>query len=111
MKVIQSYSFPSSPQVHHGHQAYPPTGVAQILSGLAEIRMSGVKPEDSPRLLPPDNMAPALVIMADVRAYFQGMFFIHLFICTCQLIFKIMFCFSFENSQLRINILRITLGL
>lgn len=70
MKAIQSYSSPSS-QVHRGYQASPPTGVAKILSGLAEIGLFGVKPEDFPRLLAPDNMEPALVIMADVRAYFQ----------------------------------------
>jgi hypothetical protein len=49
-----------------------PTGIAKILAGLAEIGMSGVKAEELPRLFPSDNMEPALVIMADVRAYFQG---------------------------------------
>jgi hypothetical protein len=47
------------------------TGIAKILSGFAEIGMS-VKPEDLGKLLPPDPMEPALVIMADVRAYFRG---------------------------------------
>lgn len=49
-----------------------PTGIAKILAGLAEIGMSGIKAEELPRLLPSDTMEPALVIMADVRAYFQG---------------------------------------
>ena len=49
-----------------------PTGIAKIMAGLAEVGMSGIKPEELPKLLPSDNMEPALVIMADVRAYFQG---------------------------------------
>lgn len=52
----------------------PPTGIAKILAGLAEIGLHGIKPEDLPKLLPPDRMEPALTIMADVRAYFQGLF-------------------------------------
>lgn len=50
----------------------PPTGIAKVLTGLAEIGMIGIKPEDVPKLLPQDAMEPALIIMADVRAYFQG---------------------------------------
>ncbi|KAF8176928.1 hypothetical protein BJ912DRAFT_1146717 [Pholiota molesta] len=46
------------------------TGITKILSGFAEIGMS-VKPEDLGKLLPPDPMEPALVIMAEVRAYFR----------------------------------------
>ncbi|KAF9476669.1 hypothetical protein BDN70DRAFT_950426, partial [Pholiota conissans] len=46
-------------------------GIAKILSGLTEIGMTSVKPEDLAKLLPPDEMEPALVIMAEVRAYFQ----------------------------------------
>ena len=49
-----------------------PTGIAKILTGLAEIGVNGVKPEDLAKLLPPDRMEPALTIMADIRAYFQG---------------------------------------
>ena len=48
------------------------TGIAKIMAGLAEIGMTGIKPEQLPRLLPADSMQPALVIMAEVRAYFQG---------------------------------------
>ncbi|KAL0955559.1 hypothetical protein HGRIS_001798 [Hohenbuehelia grisea] len=47
------------------------TGIAKVLAGLAEIGITGVKPEDLPKLLPPDAMEPALNIMAEVRAYFQ----------------------------------------
>lgn len=49
-----------------------PTGIPKILSGLSEVGITGVKPEDIPKLLPPDTMEPALTIMAEVRAYFQG---------------------------------------
>ena len=51
------------------------TGIAKILSGLSEIGLSGIKAEDLANLLPPDRMAPALEIMAEVRAYFQGKIF------------------------------------
>ena len=55
--------------------------ISKILSGLVELGVAGVKPEDIPKLLPPDEMEPAIEIMADVRAYFQGgslAFFVHL---------------------------------
>ena len=51
----------------------PATGIAKIMAGFAEIGMHGIKPQDLPKLLPPDRMEPALTIMADVRAYFQGL--------------------------------------
>jgi len=57
-----------------------PTGIDKVLAGLAEMGISGVKPEDLPKLLPPDRMEPALLIMADVRAYFQGTFIFPSFI-------------------------------
>ncbi|KAG5220009.1 P-loop containing nucleoside triphosphate hydrolase protein [Salix suchowensis] len=59
----------------NGHivtDAVQPNGIAKILSGLAEVGISGVKPEDIPKLLPSDTMEPAITIMAEVRAYFQG---------------------------------------
>ena len=64
---------------------YVPAGegedaISKILSGLVELGVAGVKPEDIPKLLPPDEMEPAIEIMADVRAYFQGgslAFFVH----------------------------------
>ena len=46
--------------------------VKKVLSGLAEMGMTGVTEDDLPKLLPADGMEPALAIMADVRAYFQG---------------------------------------
>ena len=60
----------ASSQIYNNHNQ--PTGVAKALSGLAEIGLSGIKAEDLPKLLPVDRMEPALGIMADVRAYFQG---------------------------------------
>jgi hypothetical protein len=74
MKTIQSFSSSSAARgfplnAYNGQL----TGVAKVMSGLAEIGVNGVKPEDLAKLLQPDNMEPALAIMADVRAYFQGM--------------------------------------
>ena len=66
---IQSYTYDSS---NASQGSYQPTGIAKILAGLAEVGLYGVKPEDLPKLLPSDSMEPALMIMADVRAYFQG---------------------------------------
>lgn len=48
-----------------------PTGVAQVLSSLAAVGLSGINAEDLVKLMPPDRMDPALNIMSDVRAYFQ----------------------------------------
>ncbi|KAF8991460.1 P-loop containing nucleoside triphosphate hydrolase protein [Cyathus striatus] len=47
-------------------------GISKVLTGLAEMGITGIQAEDLARLLPSDKMEPALVIMADVRAYFQG---------------------------------------
>ncbi|KAF4598880.1 hypothetical protein EYR38_007292 [Pleurotus pulmonarius] len=58
----------------NGHivtEAVQPNGIAKVLSGLAEVGITGVKPEDIPKLLPSDTMEPAMTIMAEVRAYFQ----------------------------------------
>ena len=52
----------------------PQPSVKGALASLAAIGLQGIKAEDLPKLLPPDRMEPALVIMADVRAYFQGAF-------------------------------------
>lgn len=76
LAAIQNYSpaAPSNPYRFNGPapSTPAPTGVAKVLSGLVEIGIVGVKPEELPKLLPPDQMEPALNIMADVRAYFQG---------------------------------------
>jgi hypothetical protein len=78
MSTIQSYNSSVSSNASFGSRSTSttqPTGIAKIMAGLAEIGMSGVKPGDLPRLFPSDTMEPALVIMAEVRAYFQGNFF------------------------------------
>ncbi|KAF7317274.1 hypothetical protein HMN09_00462700 [Mycena chlorophos] len=48
-----------------------PTTIDEILGKFASMGLSGLKAEDFAKLLPQDRMAPALEIMADVRAYFQ----------------------------------------
>jgi hypothetical protein len=73
IKAIQNYGKSlTTTEAWSGLQTDHPTGIARVLAGLAEIGMTGVKAEDLPKLLPPDRMEPALIIMADVRAYFQG---------------------------------------
>ena len=78
MGAIQSYnsSGPNKPKPPSsstsGTPQQQPTGIAKVMAGLAEIGMTGITPEELPRLLRPDSMEPALVIMAEVRAYFQG---------------------------------------
>jgi hypothetical protein len=69
--AIQAYTSPHTPAT-----TISSTGIAKVLAGLAEIGMHSVKPEDLAKLIPPDAMEPALVIMADVRAYFQGTSFL-----------------------------------
>ena len=79
MSTIQSYNSSvsgntsvGSASSYRSSSTSQPTGIAKIMAGLAEIGMSGVKPEELSRLFPSDSMEPALVIMAEVRAYFQG---------------------------------------
>ena len=76
IKHIDNYN--SSASSSNGGRSYSTasgtqlTGIAKVLSGLSEIGLSGIKADDLGNLLPPDRMAPALEIMAEVRAYFQG---------------------------------------
>lgn len=49
-----------------------PDLMSQVLSGLTELGIAGIKSSDLPKLLPSDPSEPALHIMAAVRAYFQG---------------------------------------
>ncbi|KAF6746773.1 P-loop containing nucleoside triphosphate hydrolase protein [Ephemerocybe angulata] len=48
-----------------------PPGISKVLLGLSEMGIAGTEPEDIYKILPPDEMTPAINIMADVRAYFQ----------------------------------------
>ena len=49
-----------------------PKGISKVLLGLTEMGITGIQPDDIYKVLPADEMAPAITIMADVRAYFQG---------------------------------------
>ncbi|KAF9461878.1 P-loop containing nucleoside triphosphate hydrolase protein [Collybia nuda] len=68
MNAIEGYTPPTT---RDRGISSSPTGIAKVLAGLVEIGIIGIKPEDLAKLIPPDGMEPALVIMADVRAYFQ----------------------------------------
>ncbi|EAU91841.2 myxovirus resistance 1 [Coprinopsis cinerea okayama7 len=46
-------------------------GIEKVLQGLNEIGIRDASPEDVFKMLPIDEMEPAIEIMADVRAYFQ----------------------------------------
>jgi len=43
-----------------------------VLDGLARLGLPLLQPMDLTALLPTDEFDPALLVMADVRAYFQG---------------------------------------
>ncbi|PPR05457.1 hypothetical protein CVT24_008226 [Panaeolus cyanescens] len=45
--------------------------LSEVLSGLAKLGIHNIDANDLSKLLPSDVMEPALMIMADVRAYFQ----------------------------------------
>jgi hypothetical protein len=81
MKLINDFNNPKPVPIERSfnNRGYPtevaptpPTGVGKVLAGLAEMGLTQLKAEDIPKLLPPDKMEPALHIMSDVRAYFQG---------------------------------------
>lgn len=80
MPTLNAYKHPS-PNPSYDSSPTPPTGIAKALAGLVEAGIVGVKATDLAKLLPPDRMEPALFIMADVRAYFQGAasHFLHVF--------------------------------
>jgi hypothetical protein len=65
-------STPSSPIVSSKQTSTSLYGVSKVLSGLTEMGFNGVQANDLPKLLRADSMEPAVEIMADVRAYFQG---------------------------------------
>ena len=49
------------------------SGLVKIMEGFAAMGLSGINANDLKKLIPEDEMDPALMIMADVRAYFQRM--------------------------------------
>ncbi|KAL0958272.1 hypothetical protein HGRIS_000424 [Hohenbuehelia grisea] len=73
LETINNYR-PSQTQASTRNKNYEhvePSGVARVLLGLTEIGFNGVRAADLPKLLPVDELEPALNIMAEVRAYFQ----------------------------------------
>jgi hypothetical protein len=72
MGAIESYKSSGSGKASDDPSISQSTSIAKIMAGLAEIGMTGIRPEELPKLLPSDSMEPALMIMAEVRAYFQG---------------------------------------
>jgi len=70
MKNLQSYK----PHVGKSRTSPTPfqTSMAQILSALPQVGITGTQATDLAQLFAPDPMEPALYIMAGVRAYFQG---------------------------------------
>ncbi|KAJ3524152.1 hypothetical protein NMY22_g11127 [Coprinellus aureogranulatus] len=56
---------------HNKYGVSEPSAMAKAMSALAEMGITGIRPEDLLKILPEDEMSPALNIMADVRAYFQ----------------------------------------
>jgi hypothetical protein len=70
MKNSQGYK----PHVPNSYNPATPfqTGMAQILSALPQVGITGTQAVDLAKLFPVDPMEPALNIMAGVRAYFQG---------------------------------------
>jgi hypothetical protein len=59
--------------------------VNQTISSLAKLGLHSVDAPSLAALLPPDPMEPAIEIMADVRAYFQGRVHVESLICTLRL--------------------------
>lgn len=74
MNAIKGYSPPrkDSPNKNGWGTTDFPKGIAGVLYALADLDIHGTKPEDIPKILPADKMEPALIIMAQVRAYCQG---------------------------------------
>jgi len=71
MAQIDTY-VPSSLTYNNPKNASSSFGISKVMSGLAEIGLIGVQARDLAKLFKIDDMEPALEIMADVRAYFQG---------------------------------------
>jgi hypothetical protein len=73
MDSIKAYTPPASPSPTTPRQTSSALyGVSKVLIGLTEMGFNGVQANDLAKLLKTDNMEPAIEIMADVRAYFQG---------------------------------------
>ena len=64
-----------NPNVINHFASEPSEAEAKALSSLASLGFT-VSGPDLQRLLPSDEMEPALKIMAEIRAYFQGQFLV-----------------------------------
>ena len=72
IRNLQNYR-PPNPYETSGNSAN--ASIARILSNLPHVGFRGTTAADLAQLLPRDSTEPALIIMADVRAYFQGQCF------------------------------------
>jgi hypothetical protein len=70
---LQNYRAPTNIHTNPAHGQTFQQAIHKAIAGLSEAGLS-VQPSDISKLLPVDPMEPALLIMAGVRAYFQGMF-------------------------------------
>jgi hypothetical protein len=66
----ENSSFMHMLQTTNGHAANTP--ISRIINAYHELGINGVSAADLPKILEADPDEPALEIMADVRAYFQG---------------------------------------
>jgi len=66
--------------------------LSKTLSGLAEMGFSNIESISLTRLQEPDPMEVAIEIMADVRAYFQGMRVSHLDTFCSQILTQLRSC-------------------
>lgn len=98
MDSINAYAPPANPTpaVSSKQAPNPVYGVSKVLSGLTEMGFNGVQANDLAKLLRTDNMEPAIEIMADVRAYFQG-------ISLCDFAFSVTFDQMFTVAYKRFS--------
>ena len=58
--TIQSYASTQAARAYQYNNGGQPTGIAKVISSLAEIGMGGIRAEDLAKLFAPDKMEPAL---------------------------------------------------
>jgi hypothetical protein len=66
---------PGSSQFQSMESSLTDEKVNAVMAGLADLGFHGLTATDLAKLLPLDEMEPAINIMAEVRAYFQGQTF------------------------------------
>jgi hypothetical protein len=81
------------------HNPIAPYGISKIMAGLVEAGVTGMKPSDLVRLLPADQMEPAINIMAVSRGHLLVKRLINL--CRmCERITRVGFCDHFSGQYL-----------